>query len=188
MTHTYQISFDDFWGKESALVSKQCILYDLKMNLIKKLLSEDILDFSDMDDRNKTPHVRLCDKKLNPRDQKCYDKINGQVRTLSINDINFHNDWIDIDLGHSGSFETHMTLVYKKKIGSHKDKILPLMQQVIAELKPAPIVQVAKSAEVSASSSYVIAGEGEPGQKVCLCPECETLLRKLKACQCMKSN
>lgn len=172
--HTYQIVFKDWWGKESTLFDPNCILYTLKDQFIKKLLMEGLIDMNDMDDRNKTPHVRVCDKKQNPRDQKCYDKINRQVRTLSLKDINFHNDWIDTDLGFSdsGSFETHMTLVFKKGIGAHKDRILPMLEEIIAGLKPVPIVSQ------SSGSSPVLANTNP-----CLCANCASAIRQLKMCQ-----
>ncbi len=175
--HTYQILFKDWWGKESTLFDPTCILYALKDQTVKRLLIEGLIDMNDMDDRNKTPHVRVCDKKVNPKDQACYDKINRQVRTLSLKDIEFHNDWIDISLGHSGSFETHMTLVFKKGIGAHKARILPMLGEIIAGLKPAPIVL--PNIQISASSS-----SPAQGSTTCVCATCASALRQLKNCQC----
>jgi hypothetical protein len=182
--HKYQIVFKDWWGKESTLFDPECILYTLKDQFVKKLLIEGLIDMNDMDDRNKTPHVRVCDKRVNPKDQKCYDKINRQIRTLSLKDIDFHNDWIDTSLGHSTSFETHMTLIFKKGIGAHKARILPILEEIIANLKPQPIVVPNLQASVSSSAST----GSVQGSSSCLCTNCMVALQQLKTCQCHYVN
>ena len=130
----YQIKFSDWWGKESALLDTSCFLYKLKDKLIKMLLVNDIITLSDLDDRNKTPHVRVTDKKISPKDQSAYDKINNKELVFTLNDIHFYNDWIDLDLGHSGQVDTHFTLVYKKGIINSKDKILDIVSKLLPTL------------------------------------------------------
>lgn len=130
----YQIKFSDWWGKESALLDNTCFLYKLKDQLIKMLLVNDIISLNDLDDRNKTPHVRVTDKKVSPKDQSAFNKINNKEMTFTLNDIHFYNDWIDLDLGHSGQVDTHFTLVYKKGIINSKDKILDIVSKLLPTL------------------------------------------------------
>lgn len=120
MQHQYQIILREWWGKESALFDEKCLLYQLKNKLIQRLLSEGILSLDDLDDRNRTPHVRVTDKKLYPKDQQAYDTINNKIMTISLKDIQVHKDWIDVPVGHSGRVDAHVTLVYKKNIMATK--------------------------------------------------------------------
>ena len=136
MEHKCQIIFDGWWGQESALISKNCLLYDFKNLVIKKLCCMGILELKDIDIRNQTPHVKITDKSSHPQDENTYKAMNNKIITLSIENINIHNNWIAIDLGNTGILDAHMTIIYKKGIINHKEDILEVIKEILHELKP----------------------------------------------------
>lgn len=178
MQHQYQILLSGWWGKESALFDERCLLYQLKNTFVTKLLAEGILTSADVDNindtRNRTPHVRLTDKNSFPNDQKAFDTINNKVMTISINDIKIHKDWIETDLGYSGRVQTHMTLVHKRNIIDHKDKIINILSNIFNEIKPLPIdSNTLNKATTNCGTSM----------NAC-CQECLTAIKKIKNCKC----
>jgi hypothetical protein len=87
---------------------------------------------------------------------------------LSIKNINVHNDWVDINLGHSGILDTHMTIVYKKNIIAHKEKVLDIIKTTLEEIKPQQITQ--NNTQVNCDNY--------------LCQDCINLVLKIKNCHC----
>ncbi len=173
MEHEYTVILDGWWGQESALISKDCLLYELKNKTIKRLLDSNILESKDIDNRNQTPHVRVTDKKTHPKDENAYRKINGQVRSLSFNSIDFHRDWIDVNLGHSGIIDTHMTIVYKKGIIAHKENVSEIIKQVIDEMMSS---QLSNNSTPNQSSNT-----RSPNN---LCTKCIEAICSIKQCHC----
>jgi hypothetical protein len=115
------IVLDGYWGDESVLVSKNCMLYELREKIINKLTEEKIILDSDMDSRNKTAHIRLTTKK-NPKDERKYNMWNNKQLSITFDDIKINDDYIEFKLPQN----KHMTIIYKKNINKDKDKIIQL--------------------------------------------------------------
>ena len=124
----YQIKLNGWWGKCSAYVANDCILTNIKMKLLNKLLDEKIITY--IDDRNKVPHISLTTKNK-PNDQNTYDKINNSFINII---IKINKDYIEIPTGNSGIQDTHFTLCFYPNIGNNKEKIEIIINEIIKEL------------------------------------------------------
>ena len=125
------IKLNGWWGKESALLEEQSYLYLLKINLIERLIKNKYMNESDKDRQNKEPHIKLCNKKDNPRDQARYQVIDELPITISMKNITIHKDQIELFIDN----KTHMTLAFKKKIGLENNSDLRFnVQSVIDDL------------------------------------------------------
>lgn len=185
--YEWQLLFNKYWGKESAYVDGKCGFYQLKKNLIMELIKEDVISMNDLDDRNRTPHVRITDKKTYPFCQKAYDNMHGKMIKFTLKDINIHKEHIDIDLGYSGRVETHMTLIYKSNIIEHKDKILSILSKILENIIP-PAIEQSLLPQIPKNEVPVMASVN--GNIQCnqngLCTNCIAMIARIKQCGCGK--
>ncbi len=127
------VELDGWWGDESALVKKDSLLYKLKMELIDTLMKASLINSADIDNRNKTPHIRIANK-MNPKSKTAYDVIHGKKITLANDAVHVSRNVVELKIGDSGLVDAHMTLVYKRNIGDHKDEVVKLFNDTLAKL------------------------------------------------------
>lgn len=145
---------DGWWGQESALVGKDCILYRLKKKVIQTLKDNGYVNPSDENERNNTAHIKLCDRMIDPRDQSVFNLVNGKMLELGLSDITINRHYIEIRITNLYSTtmysqvtnQLHMNLYSKTNIGNYRSSILPLIANVITDLynelvnPPIPII------------------------------------------------
>jgi hypothetical protein len=126
---TIKIILDKYWGSESALIKKDTVLYNLKMNFIKELHKEGLLVTKDLDERNMTPHIRITNK-THAKDNAAFNMMNGINLIVDPSYLRIQPDFIDIYTGHSGRVDTHMTMIYKKGIDKHRHRVMEIYKKV----------------------------------------------------------
>jgi hypothetical protein len=124
---------DNWWGKKSVLLHKDCFLYKLKNKFIEELLELQYINKSDMDRRNETPHIQITDDR-HAKNEGAFNKLNNSVVFLSLDKFLFHKEHIEVETGDSGVLlQTHMTLIFKKG-GYDKDKFMSVLHHVFNTL------------------------------------------------------
>jgi hypothetical protein len=117
-----KVELDGWWGGESAYVKRESFLYNLKMAILEELQKNKLLDEKDMTVWNKTAHIKLTDK-TSAKSKEAYDKINGSTLKLTAKDIKINRNYIEINTGHSGKLQTHMTMCFRSDIGREKNVV-----------------------------------------------------------------
>lgn len=120
---SYEIKVEKWWGKESVILKNDCLLSILKNELCKELLALNILSDSDMDQRNKTPHIRI-------GGGKSYSHLENKKFTLVPSDIIIGKNLIEV----STPDRSHFSIAFKKNIGIYKMTITDVVSKIWSRL------------------------------------------------------
>ena len=129
---SHHLNLDGWWGDRSVLLNKNCILYKLKKNYVSKLFEKGLLTVKDMDIQNETPHIQITNNSQ-PKDQNAYLKIDKSSVKVSMNVVQFHDNYISIPTGNSGITDTHMTLVFCKSLKFHIEEFKKVLEEVLIQ-------------------------------------------------------
>jgi hypothetical protein len=132
-----EIRFSSWWGKCSALVAPDCFLARFKKAVNEELLATGILSPIDLvDPRNHLAHVALTTKEF-PQHQPTYDRYNGKNVTLTAANVCLGSNLLEIDLSKNNPTigpDLHMSVMYKRGLGQHKEQVFRTVQTVWASL------------------------------------------------------
>lgn len=177
---SYRLKFSSWWGPKSAQVAADSSFALLKSNLLDKLLEMGFIAKKDMDRRNRTPHVELRRSENDRGGADWYNRLNGLLLTITVHDINWNRDWIDIDVGGG----KHLTLVYSKGIGSKRSDIEPVLHYIL----PLYAEGVAEEEKAVAPHCHVCLDKAKdivlkPCSHFCVCGECAGKLTACPVCR-----
>lgn len=97
-------------------------------DMINSMLKIGIITESDIDERNKKPYIAITiDAK--PKSQEAYSTIDDKLIHLTMNSLIIQENYISMDISHSGVIRAHFTIFYKKKINNYKDKIIGIYEE-----------------------------------------------------------
>lgn len=126
LTNTFEtkLLLKAMWGRNSALVSEDSVLFKLKMRLMDQLLINGLILVSDLDEQNRTPHININGSK------EVFDRLNGSTVSISNMTIRAQNDSVMLEIDKV----YHMTLVYKKGIIAAVDDVYIVLDSVLEQL------------------------------------------------------
>lgn len=104
------VKFSGWWGDQSALLSAECGLYKLKMAFIEALIKNKSIKDTDIDDRNRKPHIKLRDSNSDHMGMFYFDKLHNSQIDLNVYSFRIRTSFVDVDVGN----HLHCTLLYKK--------------------------------------------------------------------------
>ncbi len=112
-----ELKFCGWWGDSSALIDMNTLLYKLKMELLETLLQKKIITNTDLDNRNRNPHINLFAKK------DVYKELNGCQIIINNSTLVIKQNYAEIKVG----TKYHMTLIYANDIIKYKAVMIYLL-------------------------------------------------------------
>ena len=136
------LQLDGWWGDKSVLLHRRSALCQFKLQFIDNLLELGVIKTSDVDARNRTPHIQLINKSNRKSQEMLYRVVDQMMISFSGKDIRIKDKYVELDIG-SGR---HLTLVWKQTPfrGDHMTIVQGLLIQLVSDLfinaPPAPVV------------------------------------------------
>ena len=170
------IKLNGWWGNKSAMLDPSCILFDLKKDMIKSMLEVGIITESNIDERNGKPHIAITTD-TKQKSQEAYSAIDNKLIHLRLNSLIIQENFVNIDIAHSGVIRCHYTIFYKKNINNYKDIIIGIYENWFQ-----------KKSETISDKQCCICMENEYNCKfncghVCVCLDCSTLVENCPICR-----
>jgi hypothetical protein len=111
-----------WWGEKSVLIKQNSYLYCFKYNLLKKFLSKNLIDDTDLDERQLTPHLEITTS-AKPRNEEKYKKYDN----MKINKINvmYETNFIFLNIDDS----VHYTLIFKRGLHTKLEKYKTIIDE-----------------------------------------------------------
>lgn len=152
---------DGMWGKESALISKDCLLYEIKLTLLNKLVENNIITIETLDERNRTPHINI------NGNQEVYQKLNNSSVIVNNTTIKISKNIIELAI----DSKHHVTLCYSPNVIIHQDKIYTILNNILYNLtnnndKTLCVVCMEEDKDILI----------HPCNHVCVCSSCITMI------------
>jgi len=174
-----KLYFEKMWGRNSAKIHDQCEFSILKKSLIDKLLILNIITQSDLDNRNKTPHIDI------KGDETVYNQLNNT--DIIFTQVEFNSNTIEIKVN-----GYHITLLYKVGIIEYKDVIKLLLKDLLKNyiyVEPQIEQKSESKSEQKVENLCVICCDNKyniiinPCNHICVCDNCIGKINKCPICR-----
>lgn len=159
------LKLNGMWGTKSALLSEDCLLYKIKMEILNEIIDRDIV--TDTDLRNFTPHINI------EGDNNKYSLLNDSFYLIDIDSFDILNNFIRIRLLE----DTHYTIIFSKKIRDSKEDLMMIISQVLGKYVINNNVETDKKCVICLDKDYNIVFL--PCSHLCVCDICS---EKIKIC------
>jgi hypothetical protein len=154
-----------WWGKSSALIDSDCLLYKFKNSLVSALQAARVPIKSDV--RNLTPHINV-----NGSD-KVRQALHDSNYQFECKHLKLYADYLALEVG----MGAHMTLVHCPELYAHNAAVLAVLQNTIEghfgvylsldELQSINQVRAAPGNDIQLSPATIEAIASSVASKVC---------------------
>jgi hypothetical protein len=126
------------WMNDTSIIfAPECVMHQLKTKFVTKLMSSGLISQKDLDQRNLTPHIQILEYPGITADEKnkIYNTMNERSININTDTLMYEKNFLAIKTGHSGSRDTHMTLIFKRGWIRQKDAFMKVFEEVFNEVK-----------------------------------------------------
>jgi hypothetical protein len=170
-----KLNLGEWWGPESVKLSESCYLFEFKQKFMEELLKNNLINNNDLDIRNKTAHIKIADKTVNPYDHLVYESIDNKLISIVSNDIKINENFVGIKI----SSEQHLTLIFKKNIGSKRLLIVPIIHKIFRDMDQRSDMKNCVVCLENDKNCFIDCGH------LCLCLNCSYNFDKCPICRKM---